>query len=89
MNSHFLKLTTNLFVLWVTTAWATVRYVDVNNASPAPPYTNWATAARVIQEAVDAAAATGDEIVVTSGIYAAGGRAVSGTTTNRVGGTSR
>jgi hypothetical protein len=51
------------------------HYVDVTSASPTPPYTNWATAAASIQEAVDAAS-TGDEIVVTNGIYATGGRAV-------------
>ena len=47
--------------------FAAVHYVDLNSPSPSPPYTNWASAARIIQDAVDAAAA-GDEIVVTNGI---------------------
>ncbi len=34
---------------------AAVLYVDVNSANPMPPYTNWATAAAVIQDAADLA----------------------------------
>jgi len=51
------------------------RYVDAASTNPTPPYSNWSTAARVIQDAVDAAA-PGDEIVVTNGLYSTGGRAV-------------
>ncbi|HXG46296.1 MAG TPA: choice-of-anchor Q domain-containing protein [Methylomirabilota bacterium] len=59
------------------------HYVNVNNPSPASPYTSWASAATNIQDAVDAAS-PGGEVVVTNGVYASGGRIVHGELTNRV-----
>jgi hypothetical protein len=67
----------------VVTLQAAVRYVDLNSANPTPPYTTWATAAAAIQDAVDAASPN-DEIIVTNGTYSTGGRALTGTMTNRV-----
>jgi hypothetical protein len=62
----------------------TVSYVWQDSPNPVAPYTNWDTAAHMIQDAVDQAT-PGDEIVVTNGLYATGGR-TAGTdpTTNRV-----
>ncbi len=51
--------------------WPMERFVSPTG-SDAAPYTNWATAARTIQAAVDAAT-TGDVVWVTNGVYAAAG----------------
>ncbi len=50
---------------------ADTHYVWTNSPSPLTPYTNWTTAARTIQEAVDAAV-DGDTVLVTNGVYGVG-----------------
>jgi hypothetical protein len=62
---------------------ATDRFVSLTSPNSAPPYTNWDTAAHVIQDAIDAAA-PGDTITVTNGVYNVGGHVVNGTVTNRI-----
>jgi hypothetical protein len=62
---------------------AATLYVDLNSVSPVAPYTNWATAAVTVQDAVDAAV-DGDQVSVTNGIYQTGGRVLYGAMSNRV-----
>ncbi len=63
-------------------------HVWTNSPSPSAPYVGWSTAAHTIQEAVDAAAAAaivGAVVLVTDGVYNAGGRVTPGyALTNRV-----
>lgn len=60
-------------------------YVAANTTNPVPPYRDWATAAREIQDAVDVAAQfAGATVWVADGTYSAGGRVNFGTLSNRV-----
>jgi hypothetical protein len=60
-----------------------VHCVDAAGTNPVPPYLSWATAATNAQDAI-AVAGAGDIVVVTNGLYAAGGASMDGVNTNRV-----
>ncbi len=70
-----MKLTVGALVLAAFNLSAATHYVSLQSTNPTPPYTNWATAATNIQDAVDAAGA-GSVVWVTNGVYASGARAV-------------
>ena len=73
-----------LLVTFSTVGFATTRYVNVNNSSPVSPYTSWEAAATNIQNAIDIGGFSPNLILVTNGVYQAGGKLGSDSTTNRV-----
>jgi hypothetical protein len=87
MKRHYFRWATAILLFLAFNTSAAVLYVNLNNSSPTPPYTNWATAARTIQDAVDAAN-PGDQILVTNGVYQSGSRLAADGTTNRVAATT-
>ena len=56
-----------------------IHYVSADSATPTWPFTNWSTAARTIQDAVDTAN-TNDTVLVSNGVYSAGGAVTPGYT---------
>ncbi len=80
---HFATVWLCCTVVTAITLPAATFHVWQDSPAPVAPYANWTTAAHTIQDAVDAAQSA-DTVLVTNGIYATGGRAVTGTMTNRV-----
>jgi hypothetical protein len=64
-------------------AQVVIHAVNLAGSNPVAPYATWATAATNIQDAINSAA-VGDIVLVTNGVYATGGKAMSGGLTNRV-----
>ena len=74
----------------VVSATASMRYAWTNSPSPAAPFTNWTTAARTLQQAIDAQDVVGGLVLATNGIYANGGMMTpGGNLSNRVAITKR
>jgi len=63
-------------------AGAATRYVSLTGTH-VPPFETWAQAATNVQDAIDIAV-VGDEVLVTNGVYATGGKVMSGDLTNRI-----
>ncbi|HTR42039.1 MAG TPA: immunoglobulin domain-containing protein, partial [Pseudomonadales bacterium] len=60
-----------------------IRYVNVSNTTPMSPYLSWSNAATQIEDAVNAAL-TGDQVVVTDGVYQTGSDVSTDSASNRV-----
>ncbi len=72
-----------LCTFWVLTSVSADTHYVAPGGGDRPPYTNWTDAARILQSAIDAAA-SGDLVLVSNGVYNVGGVVTFGALTNRV-----
>jgi len=61
MNSNLRALTVSGLLMSTVSDLCATHYVDLSSRNPTPPYTNWASAAIVIQDAAEASAAEKDD----------------------------
>jgi hypothetical protein len=63
-----ISLTVTTLLLAVCSLSAATHYVSLGSTNPTSPFTNWVTAARTIQDALNVAVAN-DVVLVTNGVY--------------------
>src|SRR5512135_1055260 len=80
--NHWAALAVIVIVVATLNSGAATRYVSLTGTH-VPPFETWDQAATNIQAAIDVAV-VGDEVLVTNGVYATGGKVMAGDLTNRI-----